>query len=92
MDKPEKPEALVVTLAAGAIDREWFVADEVLGALKRMGHEFSSQKVAGMLRYACGLDAPPIESRKEPHWPTRDYHVTPNGRNWLSQKFPGLCR
>jgi hypothetical protein len=79
---------LLATLTAFLIGQEWFVADEARGMLRKLGHDLSPQKVAGMLNHACLLDAAPLESKRESYW--KDYRLTSFGRNWLAQRFAGL--
>lgn len=88
-----RPSDLMATLAAATLRRttdDWFVADEMRHRLRMLGFNVSAQQVAAQLRRLCEMDAPPVESKRESYWPTKDYRVTRFGRTWIENEFPPL--
>lgn len=82
------PSGDAVILAMLLRGREWLFADEVHGALRRLGFTLSPQKVSGILSRLRREEFPMVESRP---WPCMlQYKVTNHGRVQLGNRFPVL--
>lgn len=83
----ERRTDLLVVLAAVLLGREQASADEIRGALSRLGVDQSTQQTAATLGRLTRVASPPFEAK--PNWGgPSDYRVTPAGRTWLHNTFP----
>jgi hypothetical protein len=86
------PSDICVVLAAQSIRSDYpFYADDVRLVLAQLGFEVSIPQIAAGLRRTCLLDTPPVKV-VEKSSRGNSYEVTPAGRLWLRNQFPGLER
>jgi len=86
-----RPTDDMLALAAFLIGRPWVSADEIRGAVCRLGFPMPSiQFTSARLVAMCKESAPRFERRREPGW--TDYNVTTWAAQGLRNQWPGFVQ